>query len=129
MSDLRNAMTRLSASCHLVALDIDTLEGLAYERSVTDAVKVSGGDVIDLHAVGDQRARTALTGIERHVGPLLEHLDNAIKLLHAGSADPPPRTRRKVTKGELREAHEARERRKGRGEYTPEPARPQPRID
>jgi len=122
-------MTRLSASCHLVALDIDTLEMLAYERTVTDAVKVSGGDVIDLHAVGDKRARRALTGIERHVGPLLEHLDNAIKILHAGTSEPAPRTRRQVTKGELREAHEARKRRKDRGEYTPEPARPQPRID
>jgi hypothetical protein len=124
--DLRSVMTRLSACAHLVALDLDTLEALAYEHAVSDAVKVSGGDVVDLHAVGDQRARTALAGIERHVAPLVEHLDNALNLLHAGSSEPPPRTRRQVTKGELRDAHNARDRRRDRGEYAPSP---QPRID
>lgn len=126
--DVRRLLTRLAAAAHLVATQVDDLEALAYDAAVNDRPKVSGGDVIDLHAVGDQRARTALAGIDSHAGPLVEHLDNALRLLHVGSDDPAPRTRRQITKAEHVEALKAQERRRRRGEYIPERISPQPRI-
>ena len=92
--DLRRMMTKLAAAAHLVASELDDLIGLAYESTVTDSDQVAGGDVVDHHAVGDQRARTALAGIDKHAHPLLEHLNNAMHLLHAtGPQDAPtPRT-------------------------------------
>ena len=113
--DVRRLLTRLAAAAHLVATQVDDLEALAYDAAVNDRPKVSGGDVIDLHAVGDQRARTALAGIDSHAGPLVEHLDNALRLLHVGSDDPAPRTRRQITKAEHVDALKAQERRRRRG--------------
>jgi len=127
--DLRRLMTRLAASAHLVSVELDDLLVLAYENTgAGDRVQVSGGDIVDLHAVGDQRARNALDGINRHAAPLLQHLDNAIRLLHAtGPQDPAPRTRQKVSKTEHQEALDAQERRRARGEYTPIRVVPQPK--
>ena len=104
--------------------------GLAYESTVSDSVQVAGGDPIDLHAVGDQRARTALAGIDKHAHPLLEHLNNAMHLLHAtGPQDAPtPRTRRQISRKEHGEAIDAQARRKARGDYTPHRTVPQPGI-
>ena len=128
-AELRRRLTRLAATAHLVAAELEDLLGLAYEKSVSDSAKVSGGDVVDLHGVGSQPARTALGGINRHAAPLLEHLDNAITLLHAsGPGDRPPRTRRQITRSEFTEALAAQERRRQRGEYTPTRIHPQPKI-
>lgn len=125
--DLRRLMTRLAASAHLVSVELDDLLVLAYENTgAGDRVQVAGGDVIDLHSVGDQRARTALNGINKHAAPLLEHLDNAIRLLHATGPNDAPRTRQKISKAEHQEALDAQERRKARGEYTPHRIVPQP---
>ena len=128
--DLRRMMTKLAAAAHLVAAELDDLIGLAYESTVSDSVQVAGGDVVDLHAVGDQRARTALAGIDKHAHPLLEHLNNAIQLLHAtGPQDAPtPRTRRQISRKEHGEAIDAQARRKARGDYTPHRTLPQPGI-
>ena len=128
--DLRRLMTKLAAAAHLVSAELDDLIGLAYESTVTDSVQVSGGDVVDLHAVGDQRARTALAGIDKHAHPLLEHLNNAMHLLHAtGPQDAPtPRTRRQISRKEHGEAIDAQARRKARGDYTPHRTLPQPGI-
>jgi hypothetical protein len=127
--ELRRTLTRVAATAHLVATELEDLLVLGYEQATTDAAKVSGGDVIDLHGHGDQRARTALDGIRRHAAPLLEQLDNAINLLHAaGPTDTTPRTRRQINRAELADALEAQERRKQRGEYTPTRIHPQPRI-
>ena len=131
MSDdeLRRLLTKLAAAAHLVASEYADLVSLAYDSTVSDAVAVSGGDIVDLHAVGDQRARTALTGIDKHVIPLLGHLNNAMQLLHAtGPQDPPPRTRRQISRQEHSEAIDAQARRKARGEYTPHRNWPQPGI-
>ena len=128
--DLRRMMTKLAAAAHLVSAELDDLIGLAYESTVSDSVQVAGGDVVDLHAVGDQRARTALSGIDKHAYPLLEHLNNAIQLLHAsGPQDAPaPRTRRQISRKEHGEAIDAQARRKARGDYTPHRTLPQPGI-
>lgn len=126
--ELRYELTRLAAAAHLVASQLADLETLGYDAAVTDRPKVAGGEVVDLHIVGDHRARTALAGIESQVGPLLEHLDNAIRLLHAGHTDPPPRTRRHISKQEHVDALKAQERRRRRGEYVPTRISPQPRI-
>ena len=128
--DLRRLMTKLAAAAHLVSAELDDLIGLAYESTVSDSVQVAGGDTIDLHAVGDQRARTALAGIDKHAHPLLEHLNNAMHLLHAtGPQDAPtPRTRRQISRKEHGEAIDAQARRKARGEYTPHRNWPQPGI-
>ena len=128
--DLRRLMTKLAAAAHLVSAELDDLIGLAYESTVSDSVQVSGGDVVDLHAVGDQRARTALAGIDKHAHPLLEHLNNAMHLLHAtGPQDAPtPRTRRQISRKEHGEAIDAQARRKARGDYTPHRTLPQPGI-
>ena len=128
--DLRRMMTKLAAAAHLVASELDDLIGLAYESTVGDSVQVAGGDVVDLHAVGDQRARTALGGIDKHLAPLLEHFNNAIHLLHApGPQSPPaPRTRRQISRKEHTDALDAQTRRKQRGEYTPHRTYPQPGI-
>ena len=123
-------MTKLAAAAHLVSAELDDLIGLAYESTVSDSVQVAGGDVVDLHAVGDQRARTALAGIDKHAHPLLEHLNNAMHLLHAtGPQDAPtPRTRRQISRKEHGEAIDAQARRKARGDYTPHRTLPQPGI-
>ena len=128
--DLRRMMTKLAAAAHLVSAELDDLIGLAYESTVSDSVQVAGGDVVDLHAVGDPRARTALAGIDKHAHPLLEHLNNAMHLLHAtGPQDAPtPRTRRQISRKEHGEAIEAQARRKARGDYTPHRTLPQPGI-
>ena len=128
--DLRRLMTKLAAAAHLVSAELDDLIGLAYESTVSDSVQVAGGDVVDLHAVGDQRARTALAGIDKHAHPLLEHLNNAMHLLHAtGPQDAPtPRTRRQISRKEHGEAIDAQARRKARGDYTPHRTLPQPGI-
>jgi len=128
--DLRRMMTKLAAAAHLVASELEDLIGLAYESTVSDSVQVAGGDVVDLHAVGDQRARTALAGIDKHAHPLLEHLNNAMHLLHAtGPQDAPtPRTRRQISRKEHGEAIDAQARRKARGDYTPHRTLPQPGI-
>jgi hypothetical protein len=128
--DLRRLMTKLAAAAHLVSAELDDLIGLAYESTVSDSVQVAGGDTIDLHAVGDQRARTALAGIDKHAHPLLEHLNNAMHLLHAtGPQDAPtPRTRRQISRKEHGEAIDAQARRKARGDYTPHRTLPQPGI-
>jgi hypothetical protein len=128
--DLRRVLTRLVAAGHLVTTELDTLELLAYgATSAGSEAKVAGGDVVDLHTVGDQRARTALAVIERHVGPLLEGFDNALALVHTGGADgPAPRTRRQISRKEHCDALDAQDRRKERGEYTPTRIHPQPRI-
>ena len=128
--DLRRLMTKLAAAAHLVSAELDDLIGLAYESTVSDSVQVAGGDTIDLHAVGDQRARTALAGIDKHAAPLLEHLNNAMHLLHAtGPQDAPtPRTRRQISRKEHGEALDAQARRKARGDYTPHRTLPQPGI-
>ena len=128
--DLRRLMTKLAAAAHLVSAELDDLIGLAYESTVSDSVQVAGGDTIDLHAVGDQRARTALAGIDKHAHPLLEHLNNAMHLLLAtGPQDAPtPRTRRQIRRKEHGEAIEAQARRKARGDYTPHRTLPQPGI-
>ena len=128
--DLRRMMTKLAAAAHLVSAELDDLIGLAYESTVSDSVQVAGGDVVDLHAVGDQRARTALAGIDKHAHPLLEHLNNAMHLLHAtGPQDAPtPRTRRQISRKEHGEAIDAQARRKARGDYTPHRTLPQPGI-
>ena len=125
---LRQTLTRLAASAHLVASEIDDLLVLAYENTGSgEHVQVAGGNVADPHAVGDQRARTALSGIARHAAPLQEYLDNAIRLLHATGPNDAPRTRKQITKGEHAEALEAQQRRKNRGEYTPVRVVPQPK--
>ncbi len=125
--DLRRLMTRLAASAHLVSVELEDLLVLAYENTgAGDRVQVSGGDVVDIHSVGDQRARTALQGINRHAAPLLEHLDNAIRLLHATGPQDAPRTRKQITKAEHQEALDAQARRKNRGDYTPVRIVPQP---
>ena len=128
--DLRRLMTKLAAAAHLVSAELDDLIGLAYESTVSDSVQVAGGDTIDLPAVGDQRARTALAGIDKHAHPLLEHLNNAMHLLHAtGPQDAPtPRTRRQISRKEHGEAIDAQARRKARGDYTPHRTLPQPGI-
>ena len=127
--ELRRLLTKLAAAAHLVASEYADLVSLAYDSTVSDAVAVSGGNVSDLHAVGDQRARTALTGIDKHMLPLLGHLNNAMQLLHAtGPQDPPPRTRRQISRKEHGEAIDAQARRKARGEYTPHRNWPQPGI-
>ena len=128
--DLRRLMTKLAAAAHLVSAELDDLIGLAYESTVSDSVQVAGGATIDLHAVGDQRARTALAGIDKHAHPLLEHLNNAMHLLHAtGPQDAPtPRTRRQISRKEHGEAIDAQARRKARGDYTPHRTLPQPGI-
>jgi hypothetical protein len=128
--ELRRLMTKLAAAAHLVSAELDDLIGLAYESTVSDSVQVAGGDVVDLHAVGDQRARTALAGIDRHAYPLLEILNNAMHLLHAtGPQDAPtPRTRRQISRKEHGEAIDAQARRKARGDYTPHRTLPQPGI-
>ncbi len=128
--DLRRVLTRLVAAGHLVTTELDTLELLAYGASSAGSeAKVAGGDVVDLHTVGDQRARTALAVIERHVGPLLEGFDNALALVHTGGADgPAPRTRKQISRKEHGDALDAQDRRKDRGEYTPRRIHPQPRI-
>ena len=128
--DLRRLMTKLAAAAHLVSAELDDLIGLGYESTVSDSVQVAGGDTIDLHAVGDQRARTALAGIDKHAHPLLEHLNNAMHLLHAtGPQDAPtPRTRRQISRKEHGEAIDAQARRKARGDYTPHRTLPQPGI-
>ena len=128
--DLRRLMTKLAAAAHLVSAELDDLIGLPYESTVSDSVQVAGGDTIDLHAVGDQRARTALAGIDKHAHPLLEHLNNAMHLLHAtGPQDAPtPRTRRQISRKEHGEAIDAQARRKARGDYTPHRTLPQPGI-
>ena len=126
--ELRFDLTRLAAAAHMVASQLADLEALAYDAAVSDRPRVSGGEVVDLHVVGDERARTALAGIESKTGPLLEHLDNAIALLHSGTDDPAPRTRRQISKGEHVDALRAQERRRRRGEYTPTRTRPQPKI-
>ena len=128
--DLRRLMTKLAAAAHLVSAELDDLIGLAYESTVSDSVQVAGGDTIDLHAVGDQRARTALAGIDKHAAPLLEHLNNAMHLLHAtGPQDAPtPRTRRQISRKEHGEAIDAQAPRKARGDYTPHRTLPQPGI-
>ena len=128
--DLRRVLTRLVAAGHLVTTELDTLELLAYGASSGSEAKVAGGDVVDLHAVGDQRARTALAGIDRHAAPLLESLNNAIQLLHASGPQtaPAPRTRRQISRKEHGEALDAQARRKARGEYTPHRTHPQPGI-
>ena len=126
--DLRFDLTRLAAAAHLVSSQLADLEALAYDLAVNDRPKVSGGEVVDLHVVGDPRARTALAGIESKAAPLLEHLDNAIRLLHAGTEDSGPRTRRQISKAEHVEALKAQERRRRRGEYVPTRTVPQPRI-
>jgi hypothetical protein len=126
--ELRFDLTRLAAAAHMVASQLADLEALAYDAAVTDRPRVSGGEVVDLHVVGDERARTALAGIESKTGPLLEHLDNAIALLHSGTDDPIPRTRRQISKGEHVDALRAQERRRRRGEYTPTRTQAQPKI-
>ena len=127
--DLRRVLTRLVAAGHLVATELDTLELLAYGAASGSEQKVAGGDVVDLHGVGDQRARTALAVIERHVGPLLAGFDNALALVHTGGPDgPAPRTRQQISRSEHSDALDAQERRKARGEYTPTRIHPQPRI-
>jgi len=126
--DLRHDLTRLAAAAHLVASQLADLQALAYDAAVNDRPRVSGGEVIDLHVVGDDRARTALAAIDAKTGPLLEHLTNAIRLLHAGTDEPAPRTRRQVTKAEHIDALQAQERRRRRGEYTPTRTQPQPKI-
>ena len=98
MNDLKEMLTRLSACAHLISAELDDLIVLAYEKKTGDTAKVKGGDVIDLTLVGDERARTALHGIERYAMPLLENLDNALNLLHSGKQDPAPRTRKQITK-------------------------------
>ena len=128
MNDLKEMLTRLSACAHLVSAELDDLIVLAYEKKTGDTAKVKGGDVIDLKLVGDERARTALHGIERYAMPLLENLDNALNLLHSGKQDPAPRTRKQITKKELEEALENQAKRKERGEYTPHRTYPQPGI-
>ena len=118
--DLRRVLPRLVAAGHLVATELDTLELLAYGAASGSETKVAGGDVIDLHGVGDQRARTALAAIERHVGPLLAGFDNALALVHTGGPDgPAPRTRQQISRRDHSDALAAQERRKARGEYTP----------
>ena len=128
--DLRRLMTKLAAAAHLVSAELDDLIGLAYESTVSDSVQVAGGDTIDLHAVGDQRARTALAGIDKHAHPLHEHLNNAMHLLHATGPQetPTPRTRRQISRKEHGEAIDAQARRKARGDYTPHRTLPQPGI-
>ena len=127
--DLRPIMTRLAATAHLVSVELDDLLCLAYENTGTgDRVQVAGGDTTDVHSVGDARARTALRGMNQHAPQLLEHLDNAIKLLHATGPNDAPRTRKQITKGEHNEALAAQQRRKARCEYTPARTLPQPRI-
>ena len=123
-------MTKLAAAAHLVSAERDDLIGLAYESTVSESGQDAGGDTIDLHAVGDQRARTALAGIDKHAHPLLEHLNNAMHLLHAtGPQDAPtPRTRRPSSRKEHGEAIDAQARRKARGDYTPHRTLPQPGI-
>ena len=125
--DLQRTLTRLAATAHLVAAELDDLLVLAYENTAGgERVAVAGGDVIDLHSVGDQTARTALAGIDKHVGPLMNHLDNAIRLLHATGPQETPRTRKNISKAEHQDALDAQERRRGRGEYTPHRIVPQP---
>ena len=128
--ELRRLLTKLAAAAHLVATEYADLVSLAYDSTVSDAVAVSGGNVSDLHSVGDQRARTALAGIDRHAAPLLENLNNAIHLLHATGPQttPAPRTRRQISRKEHGEALDAQARRKARGEYTPHRTHPQPGI-
>ena len=128
--DLRRMMTKLAAAAHLVASELDDLIGLAYESTVGESVQVAGRDLVDHHAVGDQRARTALAGSDRHAAPLLESLNNAIQLLHASGPQtaPAPRTRRQISRKEHGEALDAQARRKARGEYTPHRTHPQPGI-
>ncbi len=128
MNDLKEMLTRLSACAHLISAELDDLIVLAYEKKTGVTAKVKGGVGIDLSVVGDHRARTALTGIERYAMPLLEHLDNALNLLHSGKQEPAPRTRKQITKKELEEALDNQAKRKERGEYTPHRTYPQPGI-
>ena len=53
----------------MVASQLVDLEALAYDAAVNDRPRVSGGEVVDLHIVGDERARIALAGIEAKPGP------------------------------------------------------------
>lgn len=126
--DLRRVMTRLAAGAHLVAAELDDLLVLAYENQTGDRVAVAGGSTPDLQSVGDQRARNALNGINAHIGPLLQHLDLAIRLLHATGPNEVPRTRKQISKSEHAQALDAQARRQARGEYTPKRTVPQPGI-
>ena len=129
MNDLHAVMNRLAALAHVVGTELEDLYVLGYEKSTTDAVKVSGGDVVDLHSVGDPRARNVIKGLEKYGPLILEHLDNAIGLLHAtGPKDAIPRTRKQITKAEHEQALHNQKKRKERGEYTPVKTQPQPGI-
>ena len=131
MSDLDKLLNRVAALSHVVGSELEDLLTLAYEKSsAVQEERVSGGSiVVDLHSVGDPRARTVLSGLEKYSPLLIEHLDNALNLLHAkGPLEKIPRTRKQISKTEHEHALQMQEKRKARGEYTPVKNEPQPGI-